>query len=107
MRAGRIVTFLFAGVVLPANAHHEDERNTDLPALERWLRRAADSAGFSGVIRIERGGKVLLERVYAPARRTTLTTESAIWLASTKAWMSTVCVALGFACLKSSSERIT
>jgi CubicO group peptidase (beta-lactamase class C family) len=83
MLARQIVTLLLAGVLLPARAPHEAERTTDLPALERWLRRAADSAGFSGVVRVERGGKVLLDRVYSPARRTTLTTESAFWLAST------------------------
>ncbi|HKN69325.1 MAG TPA: serine hydrolase domain-containing protein, partial [Gemmatimonadaceae bacterium] len=83
MLARRIIPFLFAGVMLPANAHRHQERNADLPALERWLRRAADSAGFSGVVLVERGGKVLLDRVYSPTRRTTLTTESAFWLAST------------------------
>ena len=80
MLARRIMTVLFAGIVLPANKH---ERQTDLPALERWLRRAADSAGFSGIVRVERGGKILLDRVYAPAGRRGLTTESAFWLAST------------------------
>ena len=83
MLARRIVTLLFAGVLLPAKAPREHERTLDLPALERWLRRAADSAGFSGVVRVERGGKVLLDRVYAPASRRGLTTESAFWLAST------------------------
>jgi len=83
MRARRIVTFLLAGALLPASAAHEHERKADLPALERWLRRAADSAGFSGVVLVERGGRVLLDRAYAPAGRRTLTTESAFWLAST------------------------
>lgn len=82
MRVGRIITFLLAGVLPPAIVSHSPERQIDLPALERWLRRAADSAGFSGVVRIERDGKVLLDRVYAPAGRRGLTTESAFWLAS-------------------------
>src|SRR6185503_1356744 len=83
MHARRLMTLLFVGVLLPANARREYERTADLPALERWLRRAADSAGFSGVVRVERGGKLLLDRVYAPARQRTLTTETAFWLAST------------------------
>ena len=83
MLARRIVTLLFAGVLLPANAPQGHERRMDLPALEQWLRRAADSAGFSGVVLIERGGRVLLNRAYAPAGRRDLTTESAFWLAST------------------------
>ena len=74
---------LCAGVLLPAPAPQRHQRTSDLPALERWLRRAADSAGFSGVVRIERGGKVLLDRVYAPTGRRGLSTESAFWLAST------------------------
>ena len=81
--ARRILTLLCAGVLLPATALHEHERTADLPALDRWLRRAADSAGFSGVVRVERGGKLLLDRVYAPAGQHGLTTESAFWLAST------------------------
>jgi CubicO group peptidase (beta-lactamase class C family) len=83
MRARRIVTLVFAGAVLPAKLPHAHQRNADLPALERWLRRAADSAGFSGVVLVERGGRVLLNRAYAPAARRGLTTESAFWLAST------------------------
>ena len=83
MRVRRILSSIFAVVVLPANAPHTHEPPSDLPALERWLRRTADSAGFSGVVRIERGGKILLDRVYAPANRRGLTTESAFWLAST------------------------
>lgn len=83
MHARQIMTVLCAGVLLPATAPREQERTADLPALDRWLRRAADSAGFSGVVRVERGGKVLLDRVYAPAGQRGLTTESAFWLAST------------------------
>jgi len=55
----------------------------DLRALDRWLRRAADSAGFSGVVFVERGGRVVLDRAYTPAGRTSVTRESAFWLAST------------------------
>lgn len=83
MLARRIVTLLFAGVLLPANAPKGHERRADLPALDRWLRRAADSAGFSGVVLVERGGRVLLDRAYTPAGRRGLTTESAFWVAST------------------------
>lgn len=82
MHARPIVTLLFA-VVLPASAARDHARTADLPALERWLRRAADSSGFSGVVLVERGGRVLLDRAYAPAGRRGLTTESAFWLAST------------------------
>jgi len=81
MLARRILALLFAGTLLPGPQSRE--RTTDLPALERWLRRAADSAGFSGVVRVERGGKILLDRVYTPAGRRGVTTESAFWLAST------------------------
>jgi CubicO group peptidase (beta-lactamase class C family) len=83
MRARPIVTLLFAGILLPARSPKGHERKADLPALERWLRRAADSAGFSGVVLVERGGRVLLDRAYAPAGRQGPTTESAFWLAST------------------------
>ena len=83
MRAQWLATLLFAGVALPASASREYARTTDLPALERWLRQAADSAGFSGVVLVERGGRILLQRAYAPAGRRGLTTESAFWLAST------------------------
>ena len=83
MLARRIVALLFAGALMPAGTSHERERKADLPALDRWLRRAADSAGFSGVVLVERGGRVLLDRAYAPAGRRGLTTESAFWLAST------------------------
>ena len=77
------MTVLCAGVLLAATAPNGHDRTADVPALDRWLRRAADSAGFSGVVRVERGGKVLLDRVYTPAGRRGLTTESAFWLAST------------------------
>src|SRR2546423_8729471 len=55
----------------------------DLTALDRWLRRAADTGGFSGVVLVERGGRVILNRAYTPAARAKLTPESAFWLAST------------------------
>ncbi len=52
--------------------------------LDRWLRRLADTAGFSGVVLVQRGGSLLLDRAYTPRGRSpSLTTESAFWLAST------------------------
>jgi CubicO group peptidase (beta-lactamase class C family) len=41
----------------------------DPTAIDRWLRREADSAGFSGVVLIERSGKVLLNRAYGRVAR--------------------------------------
>src|SRR5690349_21446121 len=52
-------------------------------ALDRWLKRLADSAGFSGVVLVERGGKVVLDRAYQPIGKAKITTQSAFWLAST------------------------
>jgi CubicO group peptidase (beta-lactamase class C family) len=55
----------------------------DSKALDQWLRRVADSAGFSGVVLVQRGGRVLLDRAYAPRGSSrALTSESAFWLAS-------------------------
>lgn len=51
-------------------------------ALDRWLRRLADSAGFSGVVLVERGGKVVFDRAYQPLGKAKITTQSAFWLAS-------------------------
>src|SRR5690348_17183799 len=45
--------------------------------MDRWLRREADSAGFSGVVLVERSGKVLLNRAYGHAAR-----DNAFWIAS-------------------------
>ncbi|HEX4468640.1 MAG TPA: serine hydrolase domain-containing protein [Gemmatimonadaceae bacterium] len=50
----------------------------DPTAIDRWLRREADSAGFSGVVLIERSGKVLLNRAYGHVAR-----DNAFWIAST------------------------
>jgi len=50
----------------------------DVPALDRWLKREADTAGFSGVVLIERAGKPVLSRVYGRGTR-----DNAYWLAST------------------------
>ena len=50
----------------------------DIPALERWIKREADTAGFSGVVLIERAGKPVLNRFYGRARL-----DNAFWLAST------------------------
>src|SRR3954471_844377 len=55
----------------------------DEKALDRWLRHLADSAKFSGVVLVERGNKVVLNRAYLPTGRRGLTTESAFWLPST------------------------
>jgi len=56
----------------------KDDKN-----LDRWLRRLADSAGFSGVVLVERGGKVVLDRAYQASGKAKITTQSAFWLAST------------------------
>jgi CubicO group peptidase (beta-lactamase class C family) len=61
----------------------QDDRTRDEKALDKWLRHLADSAKFSGVVLVERGTKVLLNRAYLPAGGRRLTTESAFWLAST------------------------
>lgn len=65
---------LFAGAQRAVNA--------DARALDHWLRHMADSAGFSGVVLVQRGGRVLLDRAYTSRQHTNLTTESAFWLAS-------------------------
>lgn len=59
-----------------------NDKALDEKALDKWLRHLADSAKFSGVVLVERGTKVLLNRAYLPAGRRGLTTESAFWLAS-------------------------
>ena len=61
-----------------ATSYAADDR-----ALDRWLRRLADSAGFSGVVLVERGGKVVLDRAYQPLGKPRITAQSAFWLAST------------------------
>lgn len=50
----------------------------DPAAIDRFLRREADSGRFSGVVLIERSGKVLLNRAYGRVGR-----ENAFWVAST------------------------
>jgi CubicO group peptidase (beta-lactamase class C family) len=50
----------------------------DAPALDRWLRGVADTAGFSGVVLVERAGKPVLNRFYGRAKL-----DNAFWLAST------------------------
>ena len=78
----RLSGLLMIGLFVPA--HFSREHRSDIAALDRWLRRAADSARFSGVVLVERGGRVLLNRAYTPAAtRAKLGTESAFWLAST------------------------
>lgn len=49
----------------------------DPTAIDRWLRREADSSGFSGVVLVERSGKVVLNRAYGHVTR-----ENAFWIAS-------------------------
>ena len=49
----------------------------DPKAIDRWLRREADSAGFSGVVVVERSGKVLLNRAYGHVAH-----DNAFWIAS-------------------------
>src|SRR5947209_19365260 len=73
-----------AGLLSAASAFvsPSPESRADLPALDRWLRHESDSAGFSGVVMIERGGRVIFSHAYTPGGRR-LTTESAFWLAST------------------------
>lgn len=61
----------------------DDKSRADVAALEKWLKHLTDSARFSGVVLVERGGRVLLNRAYTPSGRRGLTTESAFWLAST------------------------
>ena len=51
--------------------------SVDPSAIDRWLRREADSAGFSGVVLVERSGKVLLNRAYGHVSR-----DNAFWIAS-------------------------
>ena len=50
----------------------------DVPALERWIKREADTAGFSGIVLVERAGKPLINRFYGRGSR-----DNAFWLAST------------------------
>lgn len=50
----------------------------DPTAIDRWLRREADSGGLSGVVLIDRSGKVLLNRAYGHVAR-----DNAFWIAST------------------------
>ena len=50
----------------------------DPTAIDRWLRREADSTGFSGVVLIEQSGKLLLNRAYGRVAR-----DDAFWVAST------------------------
>ena len=56
--------------------------NADARALDRWLRRAADTAGFSGVVLIESGGKIILDRAYSPPKKQVLSPQSAFWIGS-------------------------
>jgi CubicO group peptidase (beta-lactamase class C family) len=51
--------------------------SVDPTAIDRWLRHEADSAGFSGVVLVERSGKVLLNRAYGHVAR-----DNAFWIAS-------------------------
>src|SRR5438105_9255966 len=50
----------------------------DVAAIDRWLRHEADTAGFSGVVLIDRAGRLVLDRSYGRVGR-----EDAFWLAST------------------------
>ena len=50
----------------------------DVPVLDRWLKGEADTAGFSGIVLIERAGKPVVNRFYGRAGR-----DNAFWLAST------------------------
>lgn len=77
----KIVTLALASTVVlspPVIPRVRDDK-----ALDHWLRRLADSAGFSGVVLVERGGKVVLDRAYQPSGKAKITTQSAFWLAST------------------------
>ena len=81
LRALRAAAVL-AMTLVPALATAQT-RTIDVRGLERWLRRVADSAGFSGVVLVERGGKVVLEHAYTPTGARALTTQSAFWIGST------------------------
>ena len=81
MSAPKDLLFAHQTADLSAAALPQDDRH-DLAALDRWLRRLADSAGFSGLVLIQRSGRVVLDRAYTRGRPS-LTSESAFWLAST------------------------
>ena len=49
----------------------------DPTSIDRWLRREADSGGFSGIVLMERSGKMLLNRGYGRVSR-----DNAFWIAS-------------------------
>jgi CubicO group peptidase (beta-lactamase class C family) len=76
-----LLAAIVAAALVPALGGRQ-QCNVDVPALDRWLRRAADSAGLSGVVLVERGGHVLLSRAYS-RRKATVSPETAFWLAST------------------------
>ena len=40
-----------------------------MPALERELEAIAEETGFSGVVRVDRGGEVEIEKAYGEAHR--------------------------------------
>jgi CubicO group peptidase (beta-lactamase class C family) len=84
MRSRCFQAVAVAGLLLSTSAFVDylPQPRADLPALDRWLRHETDSAGFSGVVMVERGGRVIFSHAYAPSGRR-LTTESAFWLAST------------------------
>src|SRR5256885_6376596 len=68
----RFGAMLLAVMLLPSSlaAQRSATREAaDVTALERWLRRQADSAGFSGVVPAQRGGPAVLSRGYAPPAR--------------------------------------
>lgn len=71
------LSLVVAGVPGSHDALPTQECTPDPQAMERWIRREVDS-GFSGVVLVERGGRVLLNRAYGSANR-----ESAFWLGAT------------------------
>jgi len=77
------VVALALPLVILSEAGARSARPIDEKALDRWLRHLADSARFSGVVLVERGGKVILDRAYQPGAKPKITTQSAFWLAST------------------------
>ena len=82
MALSKLVALALPFVIL-SEAGTRSARPLDEKALDRWLKHLADSAGFSGVVLVERSGKVILDRAYQPTGKPKITTQSAFWLAST------------------------
>ena len=78
VRAGMVAAMAMSLAGASARPYAAQKCLLDVPALDSWLKREADTAGFSGVVLIERGGKPVLNRFYGRAGR-----DNAFWLAST------------------------